>query len=723
MIGSLEQNRAARAAILALALAIAAEAAADKPKPRCLSEAPSPYHVDMEAGVFFTGTNWNFYATDVETGRFLWSRRGSYQDRNRMASIGEDEVLFYAGRGFVGVDKRTGRELWRLPDLSENYGRETQYLGKNGWFSASFYSKLMVFSPGGRSYLTETPFVENEYVYVVDWLEEGKTLVLRQSANASGFPNRISIYLWDLEHEPYKAFDLDNTKRFRPLGILPTGELVAIETSGKQEERRLMLYDPESGALLRSSVLPDAAYRLFDGYLPLGRYCDATCRLMDVASGEIVASLEAPGHLFYQNSCSESAGKRWILSVDAGQDVWLWPFENGAVPRKVENRRAEDYLPGRIAAITPPHVLVQTLPGQLIAFRLEDMQKAAEWRPAATERQYFFPDVSTDMTRAMAIRQNNDEANSESTEVYETGKPEPIAVIDEYPKKLSPDGRFVVVQPGYNTGPASIVEVDTGKVCAKIPVGEEDRTEFYFSPDSRYVVVRTGKQAVLVTLAGDYPRINLALDPEVYEHSNPRFVFSPDGTAFISQHLAGMAVLYDAESGEELRRFEETERIRERFRYAGHRGGGIWSRAKDFAEDLWKSAWNERSAIPRLEAAFSADGSRVITLGQGQIIRVWDAASGESLRAIHTGLPEKFNARNYIENRIVLSPNGAYAFAYNADGYGGAGLWDLATGTAIAAIEVPEGKVEKAAVAGDGSMVYAHVDDDLWFLPGKAQEE
>ena len=247
--------------------------------------------------------------------------------------------------------------------------------------------------------------------------------------------------------------------------------------------------------------------------------------------------------------------------------------------------------------------------------------------------------------------------------------------------------------------------------------------QFYFSPDGRYVAVCIGKQAALMTLDEDYPKTNVALDGELYKHSYPKFVFSPDGKTFVSQGLAGMAILYDSESGGELRRFEEPERVKERYRYAGHHGGGIWSRAKDFAADLWKDAWNERSATPRLEAAFSADGSRVITLGQGQIIRVWDAATGESLRAIHTGLPEKFNARNYIENRIVLSPNGAYAFAYNADGYGGAALWDLATGTAIAAIEVPEGKVEKAAVADDGSMVYVHVDDDLWFLPGKAQEE
>ena len=127
------------------------------------------------------------------------------------------------------------------------------------------------------------------------------------------------------------------------------------------------------------------------------------------------------------------------------------------------------------------------------------------------------------------------------------------------------------------------------------------------------------------------------------------------------------------------------------------------------------------SVVPRINIGFANGGTHLITMAEGQILRVWDIKSGKIVRTIRTGLPEKRNASGHINNNLVLSGNGAYAFSYNTDGFASATLWEVGTGKVISRynIDFPAEDHIFVAIADDGSAVYLRLRDGLYHLSGK----
>jgi len=120
--------------------------------------------------------------------------------------------------------------------------------------------------------------------------------------------------------------------------------------------------------------------------------------------------------------------------------------------------------------------------------------------------------------------------------------------------------------------------------------------------------------------------------------------------------------------------------------------------------------------------AFGGGGQRVVTHIAGQIIRVWDTRSGALIHAIGTGLPERRNANGAINNRILLSDNGDYAFTLNRDNFGLASLWSLADGALIRRYSLPKCDAYYVALPDDGKSVYMLDRDDLYRWPGRPKD-
>ena len=266
-------------AILVCLLSVAASASAG---PRCLSVAPVPYHVDVEAGVYFTATEWNIYARGLASGRLLWSRQAGYRTNNELADFGKDVVLFESEQGFVGVDKKTGRERWKQTERAWGKFYSVKYLGNSGWIAAKYEQAYVVYAPGGRRRERLPPCEPGKNMEIIGWLEEGETLVLAQSETQSGFPCRTSIYLWDLEHEPCKACDLDGVDWRSVRDVLPPGRSghyrIRAELPRKQVDstrcgkRRVAPADGFPGGVLRLSQQPVYDGDVVWGFVPPLRY-------------------------------------------------------------------------------------------------------------------------------------------------------------------------------------------------------------------------------------------------------------------------------------------------------------------------------------------------------------------------------------------------------------------------------------------------------------------
>jgi WD40 repeat protein len=94
-------------------------------------------------------------------------------------------------------------------------------------------------------------------------------------------------------------------------------------------------------------------------------------------------------------------------------------------------------------------------------------------------------------------------------------------------------------------------------------------------------------------------------------------------------------------------------------------------------------------------AAFSADGTRVVTGSADYTARLWDAASGEALATLEGHRGPVYSA--------AFSADGMRVVTTSADHT--ARLWDAASGKALATLEGHRDAVESAAFSADGTRV------------------
>jgi serine/threonine protein kinase/Tol biopolymer transport system component len=188
--------------------------------------------------------------------------------------------------------------------------------------------------------------------------------------------------------------------------------------------------------------------------------------------------------------------------------------------------------------------------------------------------------------------------------------------------------------------------------------------------------------------------------------------FSPDGRQVLTGSWDGTARLWDAQTGQELRRFE------------GHTwwvysvafspdGRQVLTDSEDETARLWDAQTGrqlrrfEGHTWPVLSVAFSPDGRQVLTGSSDGTARLWDAQTGQQLR--------RFEGHTRGVNSVAFSPDGRQVLTGSVDKT--ARLWDAQTGWQLRRFEGHTEKVTSVAFSPDGRQVLTGSGDKtarLW---------
>ena len=235
---------------------------------------------------------------------------------------------------------------------------------------------------------------------------------------------------------------------------------------------------------------------------------------------------------------------------------------------------------------------------------------------------------------------------------------------------------------------------------------EHDVVSLAYSPD--------GKQ-MYALLSGGY---FMKLDPAsggvgaelglVSQRACCRMVVSPDGKSLASGNYDNLVLIWDAETGEQLRQFKghSDHVVSVAFSPDGNR---IASGSYDGTIRIWNvvSGKQLRSLDPRVgkiySVAFSPDGKLLASGHNDGDIKVWDAASG---RLLHS---EKAN--NYGVYFLVFTPDGTRVLSTGADAK--VRVWDLGGKKELTSFGEGYSSLCCVAISPDGRTAAAGGSDNI----------
>lgn len=191
-----------------------------------------------------------------------------------------------------------------------------------------------------------------------------------------------------------------------------------------------------------------------------------------------------------------------------------------------------------------------------------------------------------------------------------------------------------------------------------------------------------------------------------HEEGVESVAISPDGKYILTTSDDQTARLWDASTGQEVRRFEHPDKVKSGL--FSPDGSYVLTGGSDSLAHLWETETGRE--ILQLtghekkvnSVAFSPDGKTILTGSNDQTARLWDTSTGREML--------QFNGHEDNVNSVAFSPDGKTVLTGSDDET--ARLWDVSTGQEIRQFSGHPRGVLSVAFSPDGTYVVTGSDQN-----------
>jgi len=694
---------------------------------KCLKRA-APYQLAFleKENLLITVGGSGIYAYDATTGEQRWHRYLNSSSGYQGASLQKRRVLGWSEWGVFLLDAVTGKEVWWRRDsgVGEVHYAQLSRDGNQILTVGERSSVLYGIQDRSQKVLPAMPTF-------LGWFEDGRSMMFMTvdmvGDTNGGNGNRVRRWkILDIVTGAVTQCREEQDALDMAWPYFSSRGQFAQMTGGDGDRHTLQISNARTGAVVRElSDLGDTgrfAIWLQDGKRLFFTSADRkVARVIDADTGETLISLSGEGHRF-GTPFEEDTETPWVFSTDAANNEYVWKLAPDGTPRKVldgsrfstEHFSFDRIMPWRLVTLDMQEDRFRIY----AVYSLDGANKLAEWRCRTPKQLYREFKASKGLTHVCTCfpikRENYGRPANMTFALYGRDSEDPVRTGPGSVLAISPDGRYLALQTDDRL--ACLYDAETNRVVGQYAPSEKGEgwssMTATFSDDGKRMALNNSECVEVTSLSEDYPRRTLHSGDGRMWYT--KLCFSPDGKRLLSGGQ-NRAWLFNTENGALLHTFDENERFAEMYQY---QRGGFWESLANSAKD-WAGMVTDRfKQGSQLEAVFSGDGNRIITHMSAQVIRVWDTQTGHLLHTIHTGLPERRTPRGEIRNSIVLSENGRFAFAYNGNGNGPAGLWSLEDGELVRKYRLPESTWLSGVPQDDGKAVFVINNWDLYRWPG-----
>lgn len=668
--------------------------------------------MNMDAGIYLLIRGHSLIGYDVQSHSERWSvkiknARLSPRSGNTLVAVPKQDGTL------VVMRMDTGKEVWRYRNRNFGMPDYMEFIGDTDWLQLMFVREYdnrrvpvrftcLLYAPDGNSYFR---LPEDHSTNII--APDEKVAFLTCIKKPKETPNLAKVSSLALDTGTITPrFEVDSKECLGIRDVLNSNESLVMEYRRDEEELSYSLVNAQTGTLIHPITLPEKKLGGLKVYTDLNRSLFVndkrdTLWLQDSTSGEITHTRQKDGHRFFMLAGvkKDTKGNLWIISGELNNSLWLWQVDADTEPRLLLD--ASNYIGWGIGGslFYYGHFL-QCIHGAdnelLMAKRLDDLTVTSQWTLPGSGWTRLIPSES--MGRVMLYRS----ANDVQAVVFESGQSKPVLELEGEPLAFSPDGRHALIK---QRNKAIVASVDTGIFVSTFSLEDYGYACAAFSRDSSLMAVTIQSSIKVVRLEGEYPVTDLYFPNEkeggriAWENG---LCFTPDNRKLLASGY-GRAWLFDVETGACIKTLVEHARFLPNY----SRSSSVLGVKMSFLTTLedFAAGFSDRfKHPPSLECSFILDGSKLVTNAQGNLLHVWETATGRSVRTISTELPEIRNEEGYIFNQAVLSPNGAFAFAFNDD-QGIASLFDVTTGRTLRQYKDGRTKgIYLAYVADDGEV-------------------
>lgn len=709
-----------------------------------IEQFPRILYVDLERNMLSFITGNKIYVYDLETGEQRWWKPSNYKGEHYNTSIGKDYIVMFTEEVFVVLDKTTGNEVWREEMSDWQRIEYARFEAESNLIRLRCEGGLVLYDLDSRQGY-RLPF--EKYTNYSGMMPDGTTLYAFKGKEDDPPPSNYEALFWKPgDRQPVKRFTLESPGELHFRGVAGNMFIFSDFLYKRTPEHILRAYDATTGEMVREySQDPLNTMPRYYCWVPPNNECifwldDSGKHLykMETASGECTfAAIPENFTMVYggiYSTFADSTGNWWYLAWDETRNICLFPFNHVGAPRKLLD--GSRFLPGSNCSLSPPWLTARNYfatESSTDLYRLQDMQKIARWKGYQNSPSAL---ISNDMRYSVTTFSKEEGISRRDTAyVYSREQTEPLFTVKGSPKAVSPDGQYAVILENdgyYSYKPGStykdyeeyrknnpeksaihVIDIPTQKVVARYDA-RYSRADTAFSEDSRYLAILSNDELKVIDTMQEFREIPLFLSgrKDLYFFS---MEFSTDGQRLLASGY-GEAFLFDVAAGKHL--FTITEKARFKNRYSADSGTNILRKIESTAMEFLGRYTDRFKNKPELRATFSKDDKQIITVAQDMLIRFWDANTGALLRTLDPQLPEERNIWGQIENSIILSKDGAYALAYNQNGFDSGTLWDLERGIKVRCYTFLGASRVDAALSDNADRVYAMINGDLYFLDG-----